>query len=88
MSEIGFSFDLLLAALMLWLGWRALTSRSLFRAIVSFVGFGLAMGLAWVRLDAPDVALAEIAVGAGLTGALFLAALGFVGRTRDNDERL
>lgn len=87
MSDASLVFDLLLATLMLWLGYRTLTSESLFRAIVLFVAFGLSMGLAWVRLDAPDVALAEIAVGAGLTGALFLAALGFVGRSRDDDER-
>lgn len=78
--EFGQLFDLLLAALILWLGWRALTSQSLFRAIVLFVAFGLSMALAWVRLDAPDVALAEIAVSAGLTGALLLAAFGGVQR--------
>jgi uncharacterized MnhB-related membrane protein len=33
------------------------------------------MALAWVRLAAPDVALAEAAIGAGLTGALLMAAL-------------
>lgn len=71
-------FDLLLAVLVVWLAWGALTSRSSFRAVVLFVSFGLSMALVWVRLDAPDVALAEIAVSAGLTGALFLAALGRV----------
>lgn len=85
--EIGLLFDYLLAGLILWLGWRALTSQSLFRAIVLFVAFGLSMALAWVRLDAPDVALAEIAVSAGLTGALLLAAFGGVRRTGENDER-
>jgi len=33
------------------------------------------MALDWVRLAAPDVALAEAAIGAGLTGALLMAAL-------------
>jgi len=79
-------FDFLLAALILWLAWGALASRSLFRAIVMYVAFGLSMGLAWIRLDAPDVALAEVAVGAGLTGALFLAAARFIGRSGDDDE--
>lgn len=85
MNGIGFLFDLALAALMVWLGWSTLASSSLFRAIVLFVAFGLSMALAWIRLDALDVALAEIAVGAGLTGALFLAALGFVGQAGDHD---
>lgn len=87
MMGVDFIFDLLLAALIVWLGWHTLTSKSLFRAIVLFVAFGLSMGLAWTRMDAPDVALAEIAVGAGLTGALFLASIGVVRRSRDDDER-
>jgi uncharacterized MnhB-related membrane protein len=87
MIDVGFLFDLLLASLIVWLGWRTLASKSLFRAIVLFVAFGLSMGLAWTRMDAPDVALAEIAVGAGLTGALFLAATGIAIRSGDDDER-
>ena len=82
----GLIFDLLLAGLILWLGWGALASNSLFRGIVLYVAFGLSMGLAWARLDAPDVALAEIAVGAGLTGALFLVAAGLIGRDGKDDE--
>lgn len=85
--ELGVFFDIVLAALIVWLGWRALTSQSLFRAIVLFVAFGLSMALAWVRLDAPDVALAEIAVSAGLTGALLLAAFGGVRQRESDDER-
>ena len=84
--NIGGLVDLSLAVMILWLGWGALASRSLFRAIVMYIAFGLTMGLAWARLDAPDVALAEIAVGAGLTGALFLAAAGAIGRSGDDDE--
>ena len=67
--------DGLLALTVLWLGWRALAGPDLFKSIVFFVAFGLVMALIWVRLEAPDVALAEAAIGAGLTGALFLAAL-------------
>jgi len=37
------------------------------------------MALDWVRLAAPDVALAEAAIGAGLTGALLMAALARLG---------
>ncbi|HNP52849.1 MAG TPA: DUF4040 domain-containing protein, partial [Nitrosomonas nitrosa] len=68
-------FDAVLGAGLLWLAWRALASPDLFKAIVLFVSFGLLMALAWVRLDAPDIALAEAAIGAGLTGAILLATL-------------
>jgi uncharacterized MnhB-related membrane protein len=30
------------------------------------------VAIAWIRLGAPDVAIAEAAIGAGLTGALLL----------------
>jgi|SRR6056297_3418759 len=52
-----------------------LWSRDLFRAVVIFIAFGLLMALAWVRLRAPDLALAEAAIGAGLTGVLLLDAV-------------
>lgn len=67
-------FDSLLSLFLLGLAWRTLASPDLFKAIVLFISFGLLMALAWVRLYAPDVALAEAAIGAGLTGALLLAA--------------
>jgi len=61
-------FDALLGFSLLWLAWQALSSPDLFRAIVLFIAFGLLMALVWIRLDAVDVALAEAAIGAGLTG--------------------
>ncbi|MCF6217413.1 MAG: DUF4040 domain-containing protein [Gammaproteobacteria bacterium] len=80
-------FDVLLGLGLLWLAWQLLESRDLFKAIVLFVAFGLLMALAWVRLDAPDVALAEAAIGAGLTGALLMAALAKL-PSRDTSESL
>jgi uncharacterized MnhB-related membrane protein len=56
----------------------ALTSGELFRAVVMFIVFGLMMALVWVRLEAPDIALAEAAIGAGLTGVLLLDTLGYL----------
>jgi uncharacterized MnhB-related membrane protein len=64
--------DGILVALILWVAGAALSSRQLFRSIVLFIAFGMLLSLAWVRLSAPDVALAEAAIGAGLTGALLL----------------
>jgi multisubunit Na+/H+ antiporter MnhB subunit len=75
LSLLPLAIDLVLALTLLWLAWRALNSPDLFRAVVLFIAFGLVLGLVWVRLDAVDIALAEIALGAGVTGALLLAAL-------------
>lgn len=72
---IALAFDAMLLAALLWSAARALTVRGLFRAVVLFIVFGLLMALAWARLGAPDVALAEAAIGAGLSGALMLDTL-------------
>lgn len=69
------ALDGLLCLTLVFLAWRLICMPDLFRAVMLFFVFGLLMSVAWVRLEAVDVALAEAAIGAGLTGALFLAAL-------------
>lgn len=68
-------FDVMLALAVVGLALAALLVRDAVAAIVLFVVFGLLSALAWVRLAAPDVALAEAAIGTGLTGALLLKTL-------------
>lgn len=59
----------------------SLMSQSIFRAVVFFILLGILLSLAWIRLDAPDIALAEAAIGAGITGVLLLDALGHLKKT-------
>jgi uncharacterized MnhB-related membrane protein len=75
LTPIHWALDGALALLVLWLAWRTLSTPALFRAVVLFIAFGLALSLIWARLAAVDVALAEMAIGAGVTGALLLVAL-------------
>jgi uncharacterized MnhB-related membrane protein len=72
---MGFSvfIDGCLVIGILTLACLCLATKTLFTAIVLFVSLGLLVAIAWVRLDAPDLAIAEAAIGAGLTGALLLA---------------
>lgn len=74
MTWAAWVFDGILLVLVVGLAIRLLTTRDLFEAIVLFVAYGLTLALAWVRIGAPDLALAEAALGAGVTGALFLNA--------------
>ncbi len=71
-QTLWLALDLVLAGSVVALGWASLAARDSFAMIVLFIVFGLLCALAWVRLAAPDVALAEAAVGAGITGALML----------------
>lgn len=68
--------DLVLCALILITALAAIAGTQVFRSIVFFVVYGLLVAVAWVRLGAVDVALAEGAIGAGLTGVLLLSASG------------
>ncbi len=68
-------FDALLGLAIVALAVAVLAVRDRFAMIVLFIVFGLMSALAWVRLAAPDVALAEAAIGTGLTGALLLTTL-------------
>ncbi|MDZ3823071.1 MAG: hydrogenase subunit MbhD domain-containing protein [Pseudoxanthomonas sp.] len=66
------AFDLLLAAGLLGLAVLVVAGPTLFVSLVAYTVFGLLMAVAWARLGAPDLALAEAAIGAGLTGAMLM----------------
>ncbi|MFO7854139.1 MAG: DUF4040 domain-containing protein [Paracoccaceae bacterium] len=68
----AFALDLLLGLGMLGLALVTLLSASAQAAVGGFIGFGTLAAILWARLGAPDVAMAEAGIGAGLTGALLL----------------
>ena len=72
---LPFVLDIFLCVLLIGLAVRTLFSPTLFQGVMFFVVFGLVMALAWARLHAPDIALAEAALGAGITGALLFTAV-------------
>lgn len=72
------AFDLLIGLSLIVIAWRIIQAHDHFQAIVLFITFGLLLSLAWTRLNSPDIAIAEAAVGAGLAGVLLMDTLGFV----------
>lgn len=86
MSLLSLIFDALLGLGLLWLAWRAVSSPGLFASVVLFMVFGFVMAITWARLGAPDLALAEAAISAGLTGALLLSACKAALTDTDNDH--
>ena len=53
----------------------AILLRDVLNAIVAFAAFSFGIAAAWVLLAAPDVALTEAAVGAGITTVFFLVTI-------------
>jgi uncharacterized MnhB-related membrane protein len=83
---IEWLLDIMLALALIVTAAAALLSRDLFRAVVVFIAFGLLMAVVWVRLHAADIALAEAAIGAGLTGVLLLDAVSHFRRGSRDDS--
>jgi uncharacterized MnhB-related membrane protein len=71
---IAATLEMALAVLVLGVAVWTIAARETFVAVVGFVAYGLLLALVWVRLDAVDVALTEVAIGGGLSGVLLLGA--------------
>lgn len=79
MSGVVVLIDMALALGLVFFAVRAVFAESAGAAVASFIALGALTALVWARLAAPDVALAEAAIGAGLTGALLLRHLAVTG---------
>lgn len=49
--------------------------KNLLGAVIVFMVYSLVMAILWQQLNAPDLAITEAAVGAGITTLLFILAL-------------
>ncbi|PKM79242.1 MAG: cation:proton antiporter [Firmicutes bacterium HGW-Firmicutes-13] len=50
-------------------------TRDLLSAIVIFAAYSLIMAVIWQQLEAPDIAITEAAIGAGVTTLLLIATI-------------
>lgn len=83
--------DSFLAVLLVFVLLTALVAalaRTLATTVVAFGAYSLGLAMVWLVFRAPDVALTEAAVGAGVTTALFLVLLRRSAATQStSDER-
>lgn len=50
-------------------------TKTLLQAVVIFMSYSSIMCILWVLMESPDLAITEAAVGAGVSGVLFLMTL-------------
>ncbi|MDI6870955.1 MAG: DUF4040 domain-containing protein [Bacillota bacterium] len=53
--------------------------KNIFQAVIVFAAYSLIMAVLWQLLGAPDVAITEAAVGAGVTSLLFFGTIAKTG---------
>ncbi len=68
-------FEGLLLAFLIICAISVSVTRNLLESIIIYMGFSLIMSVIWLTLEAPDLAITEAAVGAGVTSLLFFATL-------------
>jgi len=50
-------------------------TKSLLQAVIIFMAYSSIMAIVWMLMESPDLAITEAAVGAGVSGTLFLVTL-------------
>lgn len=61
-------------------------SKKLLVTIIVFMAYSLMMSIIWVLLEAPDLAITEAAVGAGITSVLFFVTLRKIHRIQEEGD--
>ncbi|HIE34349.1 MAG TPA: DUF4040 domain-containing protein [Candidatus Altiarchaeales archaeon] len=70
-----YPIGLILLSLLVIIALAAITIRDLLGAVILLGAYSFIMALAWLEMNAPDVAFTEAAVGAGVTSFLFIVTL-------------
>jgi energy-converting hydrogenase B subunit D len=73
---VSTAFDIMLLLFLIATALAVARARDLLAAAIIFSSYSLVMCLLWQHRGAPDVAMTEAAVGAGITTVLFLVAIG------------
>ncbi len=81
---MGTALNIIIIVLLVVTALLAVFARDLLAAVIIFSVYSLLMALMWQRLQAPDLALTEAALGAGVTTVLFVVTI-FKTRRREEE---
>jgi uncharacterized MnhB-related membrane protein len=78
-------FEFILMSFLILLAIAVVVIKDLLAATAVFAVYSLIMAIAFTQLKAPDVALTEAAVGAGITTVLFIVTIVKTTRREEDD---
>ncbi len=73
--ELSELYEIVLLALLVACAVSVNLTKSLLQAVIIFMSYSSIMCLVWILMESPDLAITEAAVGAGVSGYLFLVTL-------------
>lgn len=79
-------FELLLLGLLVICGVSTCLTKNLLSSLVIFMAYSVIMSIIWALLKAPDLAVTEAAVGAGISSVLLFLTLRKLNNIRKEAE--
>ena len=83
--ELTIIFRVILLILLIICAIAVNLAKSLLQSVIIFMSFSSIMCILWILMQSPDLAITEAAVGAGISGTLFLMTLKKL-RVEDREE--
>lgn len=84
--DLNLVFRVVLLILLILCAVAVNLTKDLLQAVVIFMSYSAVMCLLWILMESPDLAITEAAVGAGISGILFLMTLKKVRQEEENRE--
>ncbi len=75
--------DIILLIFLIFITLVVVKTKDLLAAALVFSGYSLIMCIVWQQLGAPDIAMTEAAVGAGVTTVLFIVTISKTSRREE-----
>ena len=75
MSDFSIMIQMILVVFLIISAIGVSVTKNLFMAIIIFMGYSSIMAIVWLFLEAPDLAITEAAVGAGVDTVIFFLTL-------------
>ena len=82
--ELKELFTIILLILLIVCAVSVNVTKDLLQAVVIFMAYSLMMAVVWILMESPDLGITEAAVGAGISGTLFMVTLR---KIRKEDDR-
>ena len=79
-------FELLLLGLLVICGITTCLAKNLLTSLIIFMAYSVIMSIIWALLEAPDLAVTEAAVGAGVSSLLLFLTLRKLKSIRRKEE--
>lgn len=75
MSDFSIMIQMILVVFLIVSAIGVSVTKNLFMAVIVFMGYSSIMAIVWLFLEAPDLAITEAAVGAGVDTVIFFLTL-------------